>query len=78
MSARRLVQAGTLPVRATSAERVAHMREDVTELTGHIRKTLTDKSHEFTVTGWTLDDESWEFALNGRTVVISVVLRRAD
>lgn len=76
-SARRLVQSATLPVRMSSADRIAHMHEDVTDMAGQLRKTLTDKSHEFTVTGWALDEESWEMAMNGRTIVMSVVLRRA-
>lgn len=76
-NARRLIQSGTLAQRRTSAERIAHMHEDVTDLTARIRTSLTAKSHEFTVTGWALDDESWEMAMNGRVIVVSVVLRRA-
>lgn len=75
--ARRLVQVGELRKRGTSAERIAHMHEDVTDMAGQLRATLTAKSHEYTVTGWNLDDESWEMAMNGRTIVLSVVLRRA-
>lgn len=78
MRARRLIQSGTLPVRASSADRIAHMHEDVTDLTGRMRAALTDKSHEFTASGWALDDDSWEAAQNGRTIVLSVVLRRPE
>lgn len=78
MRGRRLIQSGTLPVRATGAERIAHMHEDVTDMTGQMRATLTDKSHEFTASGWELDEESWEAAVNGRTIVLSVVLRRPE
>lgn len=76
--ARRLVQSGELAQRRTSAERIAHMHEDVTDLTSQLRKSLTDKAHEFTVTGWALDEESWEMAMNGRIVVVSCILRRAE
>lgn len=75
-AARRLVQSATLPARLSSAERIAHIHEDVTDMAGKLRKALTDKSHEFTVSGWELDDDSWEMAMNGRTIVLSVVLRR--
>ena len=57
MKGRRLIQAGDLPARATSADRIAHNDADIRDLTARIRKTLTDKSAEHTVTGWVMDEE---------------------
>jgi hypothetical protein len=72
------VQSGRLPEYKTSAERIATMDADVRELTAEIRKRLTDKAHEFTVTGWELDDQSWEMGSNGRSIVVSVLIKRPE
>jgi hypothetical protein len=75
-TARRLIQTGTLAPRGTRADRIAHMAEDVRSLSARLRASLIDQSAKSTVTGWTLDDDSWEFAINDRTIVLSVILRR--
>lgn len=76
--ARRLVQHGTLPVRLTSADRIAHMTEDVQDMTAKLRASITELAAKDTVTGWTLDEDSWEAAANGRVIVMSAVMRRAS
>ena len=78
MAGKKLVAFGKMPDRATSGERIAMMRADMEAVTGELRRTLTDKSMEFNVRGYVLDEESWEFAVNGRTVIGMVVTRRAD
>jgi hypothetical protein len=70
---KRLVTSGELQHRATSAERMAHLDEDVPRLIADLRRNLTDKSAQFT--GWTLDGDSWEAAVNGRTVILFVTMR---
>lgn len=73
---RRLIVTGSLPERNTPAERIATLDADVRDLTARMKATLTAKSAEHVVTGWTLDDDSWEAAMNGRTIILSVALRR--
>ena len=75
---RRVVAVGIMMPRATRSDRIAHMDEDVREVTSKLKATLTDKANEYTVTGWTLDDDSWEFGINDRNIVGSVALRRLD
>ena len=75
---RRIIVSGELRTRRTSAERIAHMHEDVTDLTNQLKRSITDKAHEFTVQGYALDDDSWEAAINGRTVVLSAVIERPE
>lgn len=71
-----LITNATLPRRNTPGERVATLDADIREAAAKMRATLIDKSHEFTVTGWELDDESWEMAANGTSILLSVKLRR--
>lgn len=77
-TARRLVITGTLPEYITSGERIARLDGDIRKMTAEMKAKLTDKSAEHNVTGYTLDDDSWELANNGRVVVLSVVLRRPE
>jgi hypothetical protein len=68
---------GRMRDRATSGDRIAHMDEDVREVTDHLRRTLLDKAATMTVLGFAVDEESYEFAINGRIVIGSVIVYRA-
>lgn len=69
---RKLVCVGRLPEYLTSAARIANLDADVRRITGEQRANLTAKAQEFNVTGYTLDEESWEMAVNGSTLILSV------
>ena len=71
-----LVTHCTLPEYLTSAARIANLDSDIREATAKMKAALTEKSHQFTTTGYVLDDESWELAANGRTIVLTVKVRR--
>ena len=76
MSRKRIVVSGALPARNSPAERIAHADEDVRDLTAKMRQSIREKASEYTVTGWTLDEESYEAAKNGLTIVLSAVMTR--
>lgn len=67
---------GRMPDRATSGERIANMDADVRAVTADLRRTLLDKASTMTVLGYEIDDDSWEFAINGRSIIGSVVVKR--
>jgi hypothetical protein len=75
---KRLVAVGIMHPRATRGDRIAHMDEDVRDVTAKLRKELTDLASKHTVTGWVLDEDSWEFGMNGRNIIGSVAIRRSD
>jgi hypothetical protein len=73
---RRLIQTATLPEYLSSADRIAHIADDIHNLTAQMRATLTAKAHEFHVRGYTLDEDSWELASNRNVIVLTVTIRR--
>jgi len=75
---KRLVAVYTMPPRATSAERIATVDADVREAAASLRATLTQKAQPMTVIGYVMDEDSWEFALNQRNIVGTVIVERPD
>lgn len=75
---RRIAVFGRLPERQTSADRIANMDSDVRDLTAQMRQRVRDKALTMSVTGFVLDEDSYEVAVNGRTLVMSAVAERAD
>lgn len=77
MSDRKRIGAfGRMPDRVTSGDRIAHMDEDVRAVTAELRRTLLDKASTMTVLGYAVDEDSYEFAINGRVIIGSVVVKR--
>lgn len=75
-SSRKLVVHGTLPEYETPATRIANLDSDIRDMTNRMRRDLTDKASEYHVRGFVLDEESWELAANGHTLVLTVTINR--
>lgn len=77
---RTLMVQEVLPKRDSSADRIAHMDEDVKTATGHGRQRLmnTIRGKGYPERGFVVDDDSWEVALVGRTAIISVSIERPE
>lgn len=67
---------GRMPDRASSGDRIAHMDADVRQVTSDLRRTLLDKASTMTVLGYEVDEDTYEFAINGRVIIGSVVVKR--
>ena len=73
---RRIVANAVLPEYHTRAGRIANLDADVRKAADELRRNITDKAQMYVVQGYELDEESWEIASTGRTVVMSAVIKR--
>jgi hypothetical protein len=64
-----IVTYGRMPDRATRSDRIAHMDEDVRDLTARLKAEVEKRAVVMGTEGWVLLDE-WEMAVNGRNVVV--------
>lgn len=60
-----------LPEYATSAERISHIDTDIRDAADAARKQLLDHAAKFTITGWSLDEESWAMSkVEGQNAIL--------
>jgi len=64
-----IVANGRMPDRRTSAERIAHLDEDVRDVTSRLKVEIENRAQTMHTEGWTLLDD-WEMAVNGRNIVV--------
>lgn len=63
MAGRRLGTFVTLPDRATPAERIATLDADVRAAADEAKAKLLAHAQRYVVTGWAVDDDSWEMVM---------------
>ena len=70
-----IVANGRMPDRGSAAERIAHIEEDVRDVTSRLKVEIENRARTMHTEGWTLLDE-WEMAVNGRNIVVVEKMER--
>lgn len=74
---RGIVTYGTMTVRTTRSDRIAHLDEDVRDLTARLKAEVEKRAVVMGTEGWVLLD-AWELAVNGRNIVAVGQVERPD